>query len=214
MTHSTQFHTHFWNTIIHPVVEKLPLTVSVLWSDALSASKSQKTHTPLKQFSLLPTVAISSCGLEAAGTLPHRRYTDSTVSLSASALEGSPVSFDFNRLGLNGVIFRYCVTCLECPLCNSCMWCVADCSLRPKLTIHSLHMAGWCVGGDGHSPTGGGMKGGWGWGVGVRPLGSSFICCGEKWTGIVWSMNVRLWRESRIRMSREQTLRGFLSLPV
>lgn len=64
-----------------------------------------------------------------------KRYT---VSLTAGAFEGDHVSFDFNWLRLNEVICWFYVTCLECPLCNSCMRCV-DCNLRRKLTTYSHH---------------------------------------------------------------------------
>lgn len=99
--------------------------------------------------------------------------TDCAVRMAASAFEGNHISFDFNWLRLNEVILGYCVTCLECPFCNSCMRCVGDCSLGPKLTTYSALKAGWYAVRNGHSPTDGGMAAVVG---GVRPLGSASMC--------------------------------------
>ncbi len=136
----------------------------------------------ITHLSVLPT----GLSVEVAGTLPH--CIDRTVSLAASAFERSHVSLDINWLRLNEVIFRYCVTCLECPFCNSCMRCVADCS--PKLTTYSLRRDGWYAVKDRHGPTGGGMKGVEGWCRAPRVrmyvlIARMHMWCGEKSTHVV-----------------------------
>lgn len=77
------------------------------------------------------------------------------------AFEGNASSFDFNWLRLNEVICWYCVTCLESPLCNSCVRCALDFSLCRRLDhlLAPLCSSGWWVPGDRHGPAGGGMKG-------------------------------------------------------
>ena len=132
--------------------------------------------------------------------------TDCTVSLAASAFEGNTVSFDFNWLRLNEVIFRYCVTCLECPFCNSCVCrvcvrlCVCVCVCPgPKLTIYSLHMTGVvCCQGRARSDWRRyeGSKGlvSDPWGAQVCANAPYQMLCDEKWTRIVWSVNRRLWK--------------------
>lgn len=66
-------------------------------------------------------------------------------------------------------------------------------------------MDGWYVVKDRHGPTGGGMKGVEGWcrAPGVRMyvlIAHMHMWCGEKSTRIVWSVNVKLWRESHIKV--------------
>lgn len=121
---ASHIHTHR-PPFIHPTVEQYQFHLLMRHV----CFKTHENHTRLRSY--LPD-QLGSQWLARGCWHSLASIAHCTVSLTVS--EGNHVSYDFNWLRLNEVICRYYVT-----FCNSCMRCVADCSLRRKLTTYSLH---------------------------------------------------------------------------